>query len=111
MDLFFFGQVALLALFCYFTPSQEIEDSNIDGDRIPVDPKRQENEQRGKRIIKEEEEIESFQICKRHEKSYGRKEEREGMAYLWDLVVSDIIKYRGESRATNGRNNIDEEIL
>lgn len=75
-------------------PSQEIEDSNMGNDRISVNPKRQKKEQRGK-LVTEEEEVELFKICKRHEKSYGRKGEKEGMAYFWNLVVSDFIDYRG----------------
>lgn len=74
--------------------NEEIKDSNMDENRIFVDPKRQKKEQRGKSLT-EKEEVELFRICKRHEKLYGRKGEKEGMAYFWNLVVSDFIDYRG----------------
>lgn len=59
-----------------------------------LDNKKLDAKQRGKPISAEEE-IELFRICKRHEKSYGRKGEKEGMAHFWNLVVTDFNDYRG----------------
>lgn len=65
----------------------------MDNNRIFINPKRLKKEQKGK-LITEKKEVKLFEICKRHKKSYGRKREKERIAYFWNLVVSDFINYR-----------------
>lgn len=69
------------------------EDIEMDRNKAFFDRKNLDKKQRGKSISVEEED-ELFRICKRHEKSYGRKGQKEGMAYFWNLVVADFINYR-----------------
>lgn len=69
------------------------EDIEMDRNKAFFDRKKLDEKQKGKSIGAEEE-IELFRICKRHEESYGRKGQKEGMAYFWNLVVADFINYR-----------------
>lgn len=54
--------------------------------------------QKGKSIekhISEDDEIQLFRICKKHETSYGYKGEKHEMTYFWNLVARDFVEYRG----------------